>query len=304
MPRQPQLHGAIQVVGHAAQQGLLHLLPIAACRNGPPKPALDDGHERFDFPPLALGLPGTGQLPLAAIGASGHALRWASGDRWHEALEAEFFAPPAVVRLAIITAIGQQAWAGPSNQRWCHHGAKCPMIPPRSPVRDLSTPHQGVGTHGPRPLQPGPGPVAFAGPQLVVRARGGTRNTGGIYGHRGSARESGTLEPSHRLRQQARQQARRDLVTAEPPQRGMSGHRRQPQSLLEWLRTGQQRRRPALVQRQIRLQAQTGQQRRLPRALRGKCAGIVRQLLACDPHSQAYQAHSIMAFHGASPPQP
>jgi hypothetical protein len=70
----------------------------------------------------------------------------------------------------------------------------------------------------------------------------------------------------------------------------MIGHRRQPQGLLEVLRTGQQRLRPAIVQVQIRLQAQTGQQRRLPRALRGECAAIVRQLLACDLHSQVCQA--------------
>jgi hypothetical protein len=74
MYRHPQLNGPIQVVGDAAQQGLRGLLPIAARRDHPAKPALDDRDERLDSPPLAIGLPGKGQLQLAAIGAPRQAM--------------------------------------------------------------------------------------------------------------------------------------------------------------------------------------------------------------------------------------
>jgi hypothetical protein len=70
----------------------------------------------------------------------------------------------------------------------------------------------------------------------------------------------------------------------------MIGRRRQLQGLLELLRTGQQRLRAAIVQVQILLQAQTGQQRRLPIVLRGEFAAIVRQLFACDLRSQVCKA--------------
>jgi hypothetical protein len=54
MPRQPQLNRPIQVVGNAAQQGLLDLLPVAARRDCAAKPELDDRDERLSSPPLAI----------------------------------------------------------------------------------------------------------------------------------------------------------------------------------------------------------------------------------------------------------
>src|SRR5512132_3174625 len=102
MPRQPPLHSAIQVVGHAAQQGLFDLLPGATRRDRPAQPALADRDARLDLPPLAIGLTGKGPWPLAASRARGHAPRWPSRHRRHAALEAQVFAPPAVVGLRII----------------------------------------------------------------------------------------------------------------------------------------------------------------------------------------------------------
>jgi hypothetical protein len=56
MRRQPELNSPIQVVGNAAQQGLLNLLPLAARRNCPAQSALDNRDEHLDFPPLAIAL--------------------------------------------------------------------------------------------------------------------------------------------------------------------------------------------------------------------------------------------------------
>jgi hypothetical protein len=76
MYRHPQLNSPIQVVGDTAQQGLFDLLPIAACRDCPAKPALDDRDERLDSPPLTIGLPGKGPLALAARAAPRQARGW------------------------------------------------------------------------------------------------------------------------------------------------------------------------------------------------------------------------------------
>ena len=65
--------GPIQVVGNAAQQGLLDLLPVAAGRDRPTKSALDNRDQRLNSPALAIDLTGKGQLQLAAIGVRGHA---------------------------------------------------------------------------------------------------------------------------------------------------------------------------------------------------------------------------------------
>jgi hypothetical protein len=138
MYRQPQLNGPIQVVGHATQQSLFDLLPIAARGDCPAKPALDDRDERLDFPPLAIGLPGKGQLELAAVGTPRQAMGWPPCDGWNDALDAEIFSQPAVVGLGILAAIGQQARQGQPGQRLYHQGAKFHMIPPRPPVGDLS----------------------------------------------------------------------------------------------------------------------------------------------------------------------
>src|ERR687888_69178 len=106
MYRQPQLNSPIQVGGHAAQEGRLDLLPRAARRNCPTKPALDDRDERLGFPPLAIGLTGKAQVQLAAIGAGCHPTRWPSHNRRNAALDTQVFSPPAVVCRRIVTAIG------------------------------------------------------------------------------------------------------------------------------------------------------------------------------------------------------
>jgi hypothetical protein len=62
MRRQPQLHHVIQVVGDAAQQSLLHLLPVATGCDYAAKPTLDDQDERLDFPSMAIRFAGKGQL--------------------------------------------------------------------------------------------------------------------------------------------------------------------------------------------------------------------------------------------------
>ena len=112
MHRQPQLNGPIQVVGHAAQQGLFDLLPVVTRRDGPAKPALDDRDERLDFPPLAIGLAGKSQLELAAVGMPRQATGWPPRDGWNNTLDAQVLSQPAVVRLRIVAAIGQQTRKG------------------------------------------------------------------------------------------------------------------------------------------------------------------------------------------------
>ena len=144
---QSQLNGPIQVVGNAAQQGLLDLLPVPTGRDRPTKPALDHREQRLNVPALAIELPGKGQLQVAAIGVRGHATRWPSRHRWNDALDAQVFAPPAVIGLRIVAPISQQAREGQSGQRLCHQRAKCHMVPARSTVGDLPTQHQGVGPH-------------------------------------------------------------------------------------------------------------------------------------------------------------
>ena len=106
MPRLPQLHGPRQVVGHAAPQGLLDLLPITARRDHPAKPAFDDRYAWLGCPPLAIGFPGPGPLELAAVGMAHPAMRWPSRDGGKDAREAQVFSPPAVVGLGIVAGIG------------------------------------------------------------------------------------------------------------------------------------------------------------------------------------------------------
>ena len=77
MPRQPQLHGAIQVVGHAAQQRLFALLPIAARGDGPATPALDDRHARLSGKGLARIREDTAyQWPPRSFGGASRAGPW------------------------------------------------------------------------------------------------------------------------------------------------------------------------------------------------------------------------------------
>ena len=303
MPRQPPWHRALPVVGHAAQQDLCDLWPIAARGDGPSKPALDACDTRRDCPPLARGLPGHGQWPLAARGASRQAPGWPPCDRRHEALEAEVFSPPAVVGLRLVAPIGQQARAAQTGPGLCHQGATLPVVPARPPVGPRPTPHQRIAPHRYRPLQPRAGTRALTGPPLVVRAGWGPRNARSIHGHWARARESRTLEHPHRLRQQARQQARLALGAAAPPPRGRVGHRGSPQDRPPCVGAGQQGCTTPIIQGQNCLSAQTGQPRWWRQALRGKLVGVVRPLGAGDLHRQACQAASIMAFHGASPPQ-
>jgi hypothetical protein len=302
--RQPQLDGPRQVGGDAAPQGLLDLWPGAPRRDRPANPPRDDRAQRLDWPPRPLGLPGKGPLPLAARGAPPQATRWSSRDGGKNAREAQVFPPPAVVGLRIIACLGQPAREGPSGQRVCHQWAKFHLVPARSPVRDLSTQAQGGGPPRHRPLQPGPGPVACAGPRLVVGAGWRTRKTRGIHGHRAGPGGHRARQPAAGCGQHTPPQAWVDLVAAAPPPRGGCGRRSQPQRLLELLGTDQQRLRPTRVQVQICLHAQTGQPRWWRLALRGKCAGVVAHLGACALDRQACQAHSIMALPGASPPQP
>jgi hypothetical protein len=225
MRRQPQLHRAIQVVGDATPQGLLHLLPVAPCCDGPVKPALDDRDACLDCPSLAIRFAGKSQLPLATIGVPRQATRWPPRDRGHHAREAQVLAPPAVVGLGIVAAIGQQTRQGPPGQGWCHQGATLDMVPSRPAIGHLPTPHQRVGPDGYRPLQPRAGAVACPGPQLVIGAGRGTRKARGIHGDRTAVREGHAREPSDARGQDPRQQARCDLVPAEPPPRGVVRHR-------------------------------------------------------------------------------
>jgi hypothetical protein len=169
MPRQPQLNGPIQVVGHAAQQGLLDLLPVAPRCDRPAKPALNHRDECLDFPPLAICLAGKSQLQLASIGVSRHATRWPPRDRGNNARDAQVLTQPAVVGLGIVAAIGQQTRRGQPSQGLCHQGAKLNMVPARPAIGDLATQDQRVGPDGYRPLQPRAGAIACPKPAVGNR---------------------------------------------------------------------------------------------------------------------------------------
>jgi hypothetical protein len=225
MRRQSQLHRSIQVVGDAAQQGLLHLLPVAPCRDGPTKPALDDRDEGLDFPALVIRFAGKSQLPLATRGVPRQATRWPPRDRGNSARDAQVLAQLAVVGLEIVAAIGQQTRQGQPGQGLCHQGAKLSKVPSRPAIGHLPTQHQWVGPDGDRPLQPRAGVVACPGPQLIIGAGRGTRKARGIHGDRTGVRGGHALEPSDAPGQDPRQQTRFDLVPAEPLQRGMVRHR-------------------------------------------------------------------------------
>jgi hypothetical protein len=229
-------------------------------------------------------------LQLAAIGASRQATGWPPCARRPDALEAAVFSQPAVVGLRLVAPIGQQARAAQAGQGLGHQGAKLHMVPWRPPVGHLPTQPQGIGPDGYRPLQPRAGAMALTGPQLVVRARWGTRTARRSHGHRARARGSRTLAHPHSRRQQARQQARLDLVAAAPPPRGMVGHRVSPKDRPQCLGAGQPGFTTPIIQGQTFLHAQTGQQRWLRHALRGKFVGVVRHLGACDLHRQACHA--------------
>ena len=247
MPRPSQLHGPRQVVGDAAPQGLLHLWPGAPCGDGPAKPAFDDRHACLGCPPLAIGFPGTGPLELAAVGMARQAMRWPSRNGGKDAREAQVFSPPAVVGLGIVAGIGQQTCTGQAGQGLFHEGAKFPLVPSWPAVSSLSTPDSGVGPHRHRPLQPGPGPVAFPSPVLVVGARLLPREARGIHRHGTGARRTMVPDQAHRCGQHARQQPRLHLVAWEPPPRRMVRHRAQREGGPEFLSARQQRFSPPLV---------------------------------------------------------
>jgi hypothetical protein len=143
MPRQPQLHGPLQVGGHAAQQGLLALLPRTARRDHPATPAFDDRPDCLGLAPLALGCPGKGPLALAAGGMARQAMRWPSRDGGQATLAAQVFSPPAVVGRGIRPGLGPQTCNGQVGPGVCPEGAKGPLVPSGPAVSSLSTQAQG-----------------------------------------------------------------------------------------------------------------------------------------------------------------
>jgi hypothetical protein len=279
-------------------------LPVAPCRDGPAKPALDDRDECLNLPPLARRFAGQSQLQLATIGVPRQATRWPPRDGGNQAREAQGLAQPAVVGLGIVAAIGQQTHTGQPGQGLCHQGATLHMVPSRPAIGHLSTPHQRVGPDRDRPFQPRAGAVALTGPQLVGGAGRGPREARGIHGDRAEARGGRALEPADARGQAPRQQARFDLMAAEPPPRGMVRCRVKPKGRPQFLGAGQQGFSTPIVQVPRFLQAETSPSRGLRIPLRGTWTGVVGHLGSRDLHSQTCEAESIIAFHGASPPHP
>jgi hypothetical protein len=116
------------------QDAMVHLGPVAARRDIPAPPALDDREARLDVPPLAIGRAGTGEGALAAVALARQATGWPPCDGWNHALAAPVLSPPAAVGRGIVAVIGQPMRQGQPGQGVCHQGATLPMVPARPMV--------------------------------------------------------------------------------------------------------------------------------------------------------------------------
>ena len=145
MPRQPESNGPIQVVGHAALEGLLDLLPVAARHDCPATPALDDREHRLSLP-LAIGLAGKGGRHLAARGWLYHTTLGPPDNGRNDTFDAQVLAPPAAVGFRIIAATGHQVLEPQMGQGLFGQRAELRMVAARTAVGYLRTQYQGTGS--------------------------------------------------------------------------------------------------------------------------------------------------------------